>query len=296
MSKRGPAIEIKDLNEDSIQFLLKDADFSLANAMRRIMIAEIPTMAIDLVEVKENTSVIPDEFLAHRLGLVPLISKDANSFNYSVECDCVGTRCTSCSVELRLHVKCNTAMQEVTTNDIQVVGDTSVRPAHSDDLSSGVPPILLAKLRQGQEIDVVAIAKKGVGKEHAKWTPACAVTYKNEPMIEIRQSRLDELNDAQRREFVNSCPSRVFKMDDSTKKIDIEDSLLCTFCGECTKKAATMNVPDLVSIRDKEDRFMFNLETSGALTPQDIVMQSIRVLQSKISKIQNTLSEEMKNQ
>lgn len=85
-SKRNPSIEIKDLKSDSIQFLLKDCDFSLANALRRIILAEIPTMAIDLVEIKENTSVINDEFLAHRLGLVPLTSTRVNDYKFAAVC------------------------------------------------------------------------------------------------------------------------------------------------------------------------------------------------------------------
>lgn len=256
-------------------------------------------MAIDLVEIRENTSVINDEFLAHRLGLVPLTSHNADKYKYSVDCDCPGTRCKNCAVELKLSVKCDRGEQtlEVTSNDLVVSstlsGDGSVRPLLCDESDPQQQPILLAKLRQGQEIDLTAIAKKGLGKEHAKWSPACAVTYKNEPIIELRQNKLDELNDVQKKEFVASCPSKIYRFDEPTKKVvaDIEDLNVfnCTFCQECTRKAATMGFPDIVSIREKEDRFLFSFETTGVLRPEEIVLNSIKVLQSKLDKIKVSL-------
>ncbi len=52
------------------------------------MLAEIPTMAIHLVSLYENTSALSDEYLSHRLGLIPLVSKLADKFVYEWECDC----------------------------------------------------------------------------------------------------------------------------------------------------------------------------------------------------------------
>lgn len=55
----------------------------LANSLRRIMISEAPTMAIEHVYITNNTSVIQDEVLAHRLGLIPLLV-DPELFSYKV--------------------------------------------------------------------------------------------------------------------------------------------------------------------------------------------------------------------
>jgi DNA-directed RNA polymerase II subunit RPB3 len=287
-----PAVEIRELKEDSVSFLLKNANTSLANAIRRVIHAEIPTMAIDLVEIEENSSVLHDEFLAHRLGLVPLISNDVNDYKFSRECDCVATRCKKCSVEFRLDVK-STYLEalNVTSNDLQVVGDVNVIPVLSgeDSDTQDTNGILLVKLQKNQEVRLRAIAKKGVGKEHAKWSPACGVTYKNEPEVTLHQPDFALLDENEKAEFVNSCPTRVFRLDDTTLKVDIEDADKCMFCNECVKCAKNLNVPNLVSVKPRMDRFLFRYESNGSLSAGDIFIAAIRTLSQKVSFIQNAI-------
>jgi hypothetical protein len=74
---RKPEVEVRRITDDYGEFVLRGTDVSMANALRRVMIAEVPTIAIDLVEFENNTTVLNDEFLAHRLGLVPLVSEEA---------------------------------------------------------------------------------------------------------------------------------------------------------------------------------------------------------------------------
>lgn len=95
--QRFPTVRIRDMKDDVLKFELRDTDASIANALRRIMIAEVPTLAIDLVEIETNSSVLNDEFLAHRLGLIPIVSDRAMEMRLSRDCDaCDGDgRCVS---------------------------------------------------------------------------------------------------------------------------------------------------------------------------------------------------------
>lgn len=106
--QRFPRVRIREMKDDYCKFELRDTDASMANALRRVMIAEVPTIAIDLVEIEVNSSVLNDEFIAHRLGLIPLTSDRARAMRFSRDCDaCDGDgQCDYCSVEFSLAAKC----------------------------------------------------------------------------------------------------------------------------------------------------------------------------------------------
>ncbi|KAL6063444.1 DNA-directed RNA polymerase II subunit RPB3 [Balamuthia mandrillaris] len=299
-TKRQPKIEILEIKNDSIEFVLSKTDTSMANALRRTMIGEVPTMAIDLVEIESNTSVLHDEFIAHRLGLIPLTSKNCDSeFDYTRDCTCVD-RCPSCSVEFTLNVACRDRPEcDVTSNDLrsQHVGVVPVDYMNQDTemmegAERGENGILIVKLRKGQEIKLRAIAKKGVGKEHAKWSPTCGVTYQFEPDIRINQSRMEELDEESKEEWVGSCPTKVYAYNEETGQVTVENPLNCTYCDECKVKANALGMPDLVHIRQKQDRFIFTVETTGALRPEEVVLSAIHVLKDKLSNLHSHLSNE----
>lgn len=128
------------------------------------------------------------------------------------------TNCQQCSVELNMNIICDddTQPMNVTTADlhsmndfVRPVGDASVggmpNSLGGGGLDSGArePPILLAKLRRGQELRLRCIAKKGIGKEHAKWSPVSCATFHHEPIVELNKERLSEFSaDAHKQMYV----------------------------------------------------------------------------------------------
>eukprot|EP00013_Stygamoeba_regulata_P004464 CAMPEP_0177637958 /NCGR_PEP_ID=MMETSP0447-20121125/5240_1 /TAXON_ID=0 /ORGANISM="Stygamoeba regulata, Strain BSH-02190019" /LENGTH=299 /DNA_ID=CAMNT_0019139903 /DNA_START=109 /DNA_END=1008 /DNA_ORIENTATION=+ len=294
--EKTPAVEILELKDEYITFTLSNVDTSLANALRRVMIAEVPTIAIDLVEIENNSSVLIDEFLSHRLGLVPLRSKKAAEMYYTRDCSC-DRSCSNCAVEFSLHVKCTDDENcEVTSRDL-ISQDSEVWPIHSDTMFGGeqseeTAGILLVKLRKEQEVKLRATAKKGVGKEHAKWSPACGVTYQFEPVIDLNQARLDQLKPNEKEEWVNSCPTKVYRYNAEADAVEIEDATKCTFCNECKWKAEKFGFYDMVSISTKPDRFIFTVETTGSLKPDEVVLSAVSELKKKLINLRTHLQSE----
>ncbi len=160
-------VRVKTLEDtgDSVTLQLEGIDRSYANAVRRFCIAEVPAMAIDDVVILENSSVLYDEILAHRLGMIP-IKTDLERYNLPEECDCGNPLgCHKCRVLFVLDAKGKEKVSTVNSGDL-VSEDREIRP-----VSENIP---LVKLAMGQSVKLEAYARLGKGKEHAKWQP-CTV-------------------------------------------------------------------------------------------------------------------------
>ncbi len=158
-------VKVKVLEDtgSTVSLQLEGIDRAYANAVRRFCLAEVPAMAIDDVVILENSSVLYDETLAHRLGMIP-IKTDLERYNLPEECDCGNPLgCHKCRVLFVLDAKGKEKVSTVYSGDL-VSEDREIRP-----VSETIP---LVKLALGQTVKLEAYARLGKGKEHAKWQPA----------------------------------------------------------------------------------------------------------------------------
>lgn len=94
--------------------------------------------------------------------------------------------------------------------------------------------ILIVKLRKGQELKLRAIARKGIGKDHAKWSPAATVSFQYEPDIHINETLMETLSLEEKREWVESSPTKVFELDPNTQQVRFEVSVISLHFVELT--------------------------------------------------------------
>ncbi|KAL9622329.1 MAG: hypothetical protein Q9160_003340 [Pyrenula sp. 1 TL-2023] len=262
----GPRVTVRKAETDRVNFVLSSVDLALANSLRRILLAEIPTVSIDLVDVKANTSVLPDEFIAHRLGLIPLNSKDCHKdMNYTRDCDCEGS-CERCTVTLELQAKCqNQDKMAVWARDLVPIGMRPNQwvgvPVIKD--SEGNGPLIL-KLRRGQEINMICTAKKGIAKEHAKWAPTAAVGFEYDPKNQLRHTTY----------WYEDNPETEWPIDE----------------GNAAWETADTGGEQAFDADAKPESFFFDVEGVGTLEPDQIVQQGIKQLQNKLAEILHVLA------
>jgi len=299
-----PQVTVDELTSEYIKFTLTETDTSVANALRRVMLCEVPTMAIDKVEFHENTTVLHDDFLAHRLGLIPLTSEHAGfnvqgnendlggsalaDFQYNRDCSC-NAFCPRCTVDFDLNIKC-------TTDDTLYVTTKYLKSAYEQRCKVAVggdgDDILIVKMRKGQSLRLKASAQKGIGKEHAKWGPCCTAVFAYEPEVELCQKVYEKMSPEDRADYVDACPKKLqkpYSFDDRPyESVETDDASACMVCLDCLERAK--DFPGIAKVRDKPRLFKFTVESTGALKPETIVMRAIEVLKRKLKEIQANLA------
>ena len=257
-------IRILEKSEDVIKFILEDVDVAFANSLRRIIIAEVPTMAIDDVIIIENSSPLFDEIIAHRLGLIPL-KTDLDTYVLPEKCECKGEGCANCQVALTLEVEATDGPMTVYSGHLKSQ-DPKIVP-----VSEKIPIVKLAK---GQKLILEAYARLGQGKEHAKWQPVSVAAYKYLPIINLDYEKCDQCGAC-----VEACPREILELKNG--ELVIGDVFNCNLCKSCEEAC------DLEAIKISYDDkiFIFTVEGTGALPPERILEEAAKILAEKAEQL-----------
>ena len=265
-----PSIKILKKEGEDIEFLLENVTPAFANSFRRALLSEVPILAIDEVVFLENTSVLFDEVIAHRLGMIPL-KIDPQIYEVLKECYFEGKR-DDCVMLFTLEVEAVDRPITVTSGQLKFQGSLSQFPINIDftiePVSKNIP---IVKLERGQKIVLEAYAKMGVGREHAKWQPVTSPGYKYMPIIEILKEECKN-NECQR--CVEVCPRNVLVI--TNGKITVTDLYQCSLCRACEEEC-----PDIIRIKWDSSKFIFKISNLGVLPIEMILDTALEVLTVK---------------
>ncbi len=273
-------IDIMEMTQTRAQFAISETNPSFANALRRTLLADVPKMAIDNVEMHmgpimdeqggaeyESMSPLFDEIIAHRLGLVP-IPTDLDAFTYRSKCTCNGEGCPSCTIMYSLNKK---GPCTVYSGDLEPLGNEKLRV--KDDL------IPIVKLAADQALLVYATAELGTGKQHAKWQAALGAGYRYFAKIEIDHDRCDFGGSC-----VNVCPKGVLEKEG--KRIVVKRPENCNLCNSCIE---TCDI-GAITVKGDPTKIMFRFETDGAIAAKETLIRALKILEERFEGLKEQVS------
>ncbi len=267
-------IEFSSLDDTLARFTLAGASPAFANAFRRAMIGEVPTLAIEDVRIYDNTSAFFDEMLAHRLGLIP-IKTDLSTYSTQKNCTCGGAGCPGCTVTFTLSVE---GPKTVLSSDL-IPQDPKATPVYDN--------IPIVKLTKGQKLVVEARAVLNTGREHAKWQPTLVCGYKNYPVVSISET-CDACGNC-----VDECPREVLAT--KGKKVEIVEGKLpdCSMCRLCERACLASGIGEepAITISAESDRYIFVVESDGSLPVKEIMDRALQYIRDQSNELERQLGE-----
>ena len=247
------AVSIKKVSEkgNTSKFLVKGITVTSMNAIRRAIMEEVSCLAIENVSIYSNDAVMFDEFLAHRLGMLP-VKTDIKGYKQGD------------SVKLVLEKE---GPGVVYSKDIKST-DPKI------DITDKKIPI--TKLGKDQTIKIEMDAVMHTGKEHVKWQPAI-IAYQEVATIESTKS-CDGCE-----ECVKICPKNILEI--KAKKVVLTDPLKCILCGAC--KDACREKALLINI--EPETFLMMIETHGSLTAKECLLSAVTALKTRSKELEKAV-------
>ncbi|KAF7840794.1 DNA-directed RNA polymerases II, IV and V subunit 3-like [Senna tora] len=274
-----PSWKVLDAYYRFLVFKFEGTTESFLRVLLRILKMEVPTIAIDDVEIHTNSSSFSNDTIIHRLTLIPLISELANLMYYSTECpNCNGRgHCRQCSVEFRLSAKCiaDDETLDVTSKDL-ITSNPSVVPFDFFD-PTGSP---IVKLEPGEELTLKAIARKGIGKVEVKWSPLtqAKANYYCPAQFRTNEELMETFTLEQKKQWVATFPDYLFQIDPHTQKVVLDEFYRYKMV---VNPEGTLE-PGPIDVFEEKDTFIFIVETARALNASQLLMNALEILKQKL--------------
>lgn len=265
----------KERDDKRLIFKIKDVDLSYVNSIRRIIISEIPNVAVNFdpyepenndVEIITNSGVLHNEFIGHRLSLIPicLSENEVNDFNMSDYMFSLKEKNTTSEVikvtskNIKIKYK-NKELSQKERDEIfpqnKFTGDYI--------LITKLKPNLYAS-QNGEEIDIEFKATKDVAKKHSRWCPVSLCSFYNE---------IDE-------EIAN----KIFEEKTKSMKKDEKEDFRSRF--DCLERYRYFKKNE----HDEPNSFIFQIETECKLRPEYLVFKALKILKEKFEVFNKNLN------
>lgn len=247
-------IELLKSGEETA-FILKGINPAIANTIRRLVLDEVPVLAVEEVNLTKNNSALYDETIAHRTGLIPL-KTDLETYNLPEKCKCKGEGCAKCRVNFKLKAlgPCNVLAENLEFDD------PKIKAVH--------PKMVIVTLLKNQKLEMDGFATLGIGRDHMKFSPA-HIYYKGYPELIVSGK-------ANVKTCIDECDG-ILK--DKGKTLEITDIMKFTDAHEetCEKNG--------VEVKASDENFIFYIESWGQLELNEILDRAIVVFDEKLDEL-----------
>jgi DNA-directed RNA polymerase subunit D len=246
---------------------IEDTAVYFVNSLRRVMLAELPKLAIDDVIIYDNTSALFDEMIAHRLGLIP-IPTDLKIMAFRNQCKCEGKGCPSCTVRYTL-----------SKEGEGVVYSGDLQPEHpSFAITETLIPIV--ELGKEQRVILEVEAVLGRGRDHAKWQVVLAPRYDMETTIVVDKKRMSDV-----KAFLDDLPKDLVEL--KGDKLELKDGARFTTLETYLDK----NTAEYIMVTKDQSKLIFSFETDGSMSAQAALQESISILTKKYEEFRGLLKD-----
>jgi len=246
-------IQTLSKSKDTLRLMLSNTNYVFVNTLRRIMMTDVPTLAVKSVSFSKNTTALFDEIIGHRLAMIPLIT-DLESYTLQEKCTCKGDGCVKC--QTIMSVNCEGPIT-LYSQDLKIQ-DPNVKPVE------GKIPIV--KILKGQELEFEAKITLGKGLDHAKYITGL-VYYRGYPEFIPHKKTLVK-------EALKACNGL---LEEKSDKLHVTDF------NKWNEQYEQICREHEIEIKNSDKDFIFTIESKGKISCEEMLKKSLDVLDEKLN-------------